>query len=61
MHTDVRLIIWSIRTDVIVSPLAIVFSVLRQIHLFQSMFCIIYIMETFPLEFFDLISNFDFL
>jgi hypothetical protein len=24
------------------------------------MFCVIYIIETFPLEFFDLISNFDF-
>jgi hypothetical protein len=32
-----------------------------QINFFQSMFCIIYIMETFPLEFFDLISSFDFL
>jgi hypothetical protein len=28
---------------------------------FQSMFCMIYIMETFLLEFYDLISNFDFL
>jgi hypothetical protein len=29
--------------------------------IFLNLFCIIYIMETFPLKFFDLISNFDFL
>jgi hypothetical protein len=39
----------------------IVVSSVWQIHFFQTVFCIIYIMETFPLEFFDLISNFDFL
>jgi hypothetical protein len=46
---------------IVVSYLAEMASSVWQIIFFQSMFCIIYIMETFPLEFFDLISNFDFL